>query len=158
MSVSPSNRLSHHTLKRRALGSIAASFDLPTDSDIIVNVLSMGAKPHAPFRSRKKDVIVTTALCTAVFGAALFLQAQLYAKCRSFTSISSVGQLQHYVQTFIKESGTPYAAGNLVTVSKQLRETIDNSTRLVTRQQEVTNLQVAVGCMPGTSLHAYHLE
>lgn len=102
----------------------------------------MGNKPHPPARSRKKDIIVTAVVCAALFGTVVYFQEQLYAKCKDFTTLKSIEQLQAYVERFIEESdSTDAAAENLMAVSKALSETKDNSTRLAAKQQELVELQ-----------------
>lgn len=104
----------------------------------------MGNKPHPPSRSRKKDIIVTAVVCAALFGTVVYFQEQLYAKCKDFTTLKSIEQLQAYVERFIEESdSTDAAAENLMAVSKALSETKDNSTRLAAKQQELVELQVS---------------
>lgn len=104
----------------------------------------MGLRIHGvSARTRRMDVLVTVALCAAVFGVVLYLQAHLYAKCHDFVKLRSLEQLQAYIQTFAQESdSTDAAVDNLMTVAKELTNTITNSTQLSSKQREVTELQV----------------
>lgn len=103
----------------------------------------MGAKVHVATRSRKRDIIVTALFCAAIFGTVLYIQAALYDKCKDFTNMTTVEDLQSYIQRFMhKSDSTNAAADNLVSLHKELTEVVDNSTRLASKQQEADDLQV----------------